>query len=67
MIIEKNTSPEEDEFYEYPYCIARMQRRFIGTTIQWVKAQYPRHRPIMKERDNVKVSMPLTDLKSKGL
>ena len=25
MIIEKNTAPEEDEFYEYPYYIARMQ------------------------------------------
>ena len=53
MIIEKNTSPEEDEFYEYPYCIARIQRRFIGTTIRWVKAQYPHHKPIMKERDNM--------------
>ena len=29
MIIEKNTTPEEDEFYEYPYYIARIQRRFI--------------------------------------
>ena len=25
MIIEKNTAPEEDEFYEYPYYIARIQ------------------------------------------
>ena len=31
MIIEKNTAPEEDEFYEYPYYIARIQRRFIRT------------------------------------
>ena len=31
MIIEKNTTPEEDEFYEYPYYIARIQRRFINT------------------------------------
>ena len=31
MIIEKNTAPEEDEFYEYPYYIARIQRRFITT------------------------------------
>ena len=29
MIIEKNTAPEEDEFYEYPYYIAKIQRRFI--------------------------------------
>ena len=25
MIIEKNTTPEEDEFYEYPYYVARIQ------------------------------------------
>ena len=31
MIIEKNTTPEEDEFYEYPYYIARIQRWFINT------------------------------------
>ena len=30
-IIEENTAPEEDEFYEYPYYIARIQRRFINT------------------------------------
>ena len=37
MIIEKNTTPEEDEIYEYPYYIARIRRRFIGTKIQWFK------------------------------
>ena len=31
MIIKKNTAPEEDEFYEYPYYIARIQRRSIST------------------------------------
>ena len=41
MIIEKNTTSEEDEFYEYPYCTARIQRQFIGTKIRWFKAQYP--------------------------
>ena len=51
MLIEKNTTPEEDEFYEYPYYIARI-RRFIGTKIQWFKAQYPYHRFIMGELDN---------------
>ena len=30
MIFEKNTTPEEDEFYEYPYYITRIQRRFIN-------------------------------------
>ena len=40
MIIEKNTASEEDEFCEYPYYIARIQRRFINTKIRWFKAQY---------------------------
>ena len=31
MAIEKNAAPEEGEFYEYPYYIARIQRRFITT------------------------------------
>ena len=31
MIIEKNSSLEEDEFYEYPYYIARIKRRFSTT------------------------------------
>ena len=43
---------EEDEFYEYPYYIARIQRRFISTRKRWFKAQYPNHRPIMEGLDN---------------
>ena len=43
MIIEKNTAPEEDEFYEYAYYIVRIQRRFISTKIRWFKVQYPHH------------------------
>ena len=31
MIIEKNTAPKEDEFYEYPYYIVRIKRRLITT------------------------------------
>ena len=31
MIIEKNTAPKEDEFYEYPCYIAKIKRRFIST------------------------------------
>ena len=38
MIIEKDTAPEEDEFYEYPYYIVRIQRRFINTKERWFKA-----------------------------
>ena len=34
MILEKETTPEEDEFYEYRYYIARIQRRFISTKDQ---------------------------------
>ena len=52
MIIEKNTAPEEDGLYEYPYYIARIQRRFINTKKTMVKARYPNHRPIMDEFNN---------------
>ena len=38
MIIEKNTTPEEDEFYDYPYYIVRIQRRFINTKKRCFKA-----------------------------
>ena len=31
MIIEKNTTPEEDEIHEFQYYVARIQRRFINT------------------------------------
>ena len=44
MIIEKNTTPEEDEFYEYPYYIARIQQRFITTNRRWFMAQYLHYR-----------------------
>ena len=52
MIIEKNAAPKEDEFYEYPYYIARIQRRFINTKRRWFKAQYSHHRFIIEELDN---------------
>ena len=41
MIIEKNTAPEEDEFYEYPYYIVRIQRRFINTKNDGLKHSNP--------------------------
>ena len=53
MIVEKNTTPEEDEFYEYPYYIARIQRWIISTKRRWFRAQYPHHRFIIEELDNV--------------
>ena len=52
MIIEKNTIPEEDEFYEYPYYIAMIQRRFITTKRRQYRAQYPHHRFLVDELDN---------------
>ena len=52
MITEKNIIPEEDEFFEYLYYIARTQQRFTDTKIRWFKAQYPHHKIIMKQLDN---------------
>ena len=52
MIIEKNTTPEEDEINEFPYYVARIQRRFINTKRLWFQAQYPNHNPVMEELDN---------------
>ena len=52
MIIEENTAPEEDEFYEYNYYIARIQQRFIITKRRWFQTQYTHHRFIMEELDN---------------
>ena len=49
MITEKN---EEDEFYEYPYYIARIKRRFISTRKRWFRAQYPHHGFMVEELDN---------------
>ena len=52
MIIEKNSTPEQDEFYEYPYYIARIQRRYAVTKKRWFRAQYPNHHFIVEELDN---------------
>ena len=52
MIIEKNNTPEEGEFYEYPYYISRIQRRFISTKRRWFRAQYPHHRFMVEELEN---------------
>ena len=51
MIIEKNTVPEEDEFYECPYYIVRIQRRFIRTKRRWFDQHFPDHE-IIVEIDN---------------
>ena len=66
MIIEKNTAPEEDEFYEYPYYIARIQRRFINTKKRWFKAQYSHHRFIIEELDNANSIHAFNRFEEKG-
>ena len=52
MIIEKNSTPEQDEFYEYPYYIARIQKYFAVTKKRLFRTQYPNHHFIVKELDN---------------
>ena len=66
MIIEKNLAPEEDEFYEYPYYIASIQRWFITTKIRWFKAQYPHHRFIIEELDNANSIHAFNRFEQKG-
>ena len=66
MIIEKNTAPEGDEFYEYPYYIARIQGRFIDTKRLWFKAQYSHHRFIMEELDNANSIHAFNRFEEKG-
>ena len=66
MIIEKNTTPEEDEFYEYPYYIARIQRRFINTQKRWFKTQYTHHRFIIEELDHANSIHAFNRFEEKG-
>ena len=66
MIIEKNTAPEEDEFYEYPYYIARIQRRFISTKRRLFSAQYPHHRPIIEDLSNPNSILAFNRFEEKG-
>ena len=66
MIIEKNTAPEEDEFYQYPYYIARIQRQFISTKRRWFKAQYPHHRFIIVGVDNTNSIHAFNRFEEKG-
>ena len=66
MIIEKNTAPEEDEFYEYPFYAARIQRRSITTKNRWLKAQYPHHRFIIEEVDNANSIHAFNRFEEKG-
>ena len=66
MSIEKNATPKEDEFHEYPYYIARIQRRFINTKRRWFKAQYPHHRFIIEELDNANSIHAFNRFEEKG-
>ena len=48
MITEKTVPLKQDEFYEYPYYIARIQRRFAVTKKRWFRTQYPNHHFIVE-------------------
>ena len=66
MIIEKNTTPKEDEFNEYPYYTARIQQRFITTKRQSFKEQYPHHRLIIGELTNANSIHAFNRFEDKG-
>ena len=66
VIIEKNTAPEEDEFYEYPCYIARAQRRFISIKTRLFRAQYPHHRPIIEDLVNANSIHAFNRFEEKG-
>ena len=51
MIIERNSIPEEDEFFEYPYYIERIHSWFITKKRQRFSAQYPHHSFMVEELD----------------
>ena len=53
MIIEKHSIPEQDEFYKYPYYIARIQRRYAVMKKRLFKTQYPNHHFIVDKLDNL--------------
>ena len=66
MITEKNTAPEEDDFYEYAYYIGRIKQWFITTKRRWFKAQYPHHRFIIEELDNANSIHAFNRFEEKG-
>ena len=61
-----DSGKEEDEFYEYPYYIARIQRRFINTKRRWFQAQYPQHRFIVDEIDNANTVLAFNRFQEEG-
>ena len=71
VIIEKNTTPEEDEFYEYPYYIPIIRfydsrdGSFFTSKNQWFRSQNPNYKFILKDLDTQIASMHLIDLKKK--
>ena len=46
-IIRKNSKPEDDEFYELPLYIARMQKRHEATKDRWFRTNYPNHEVVV--------------------
>ena len=66
MIIEKNTTPEDDEFCEYPYYFSRIQTRFINTKRRWFRAQYPHHRFVVEKLYNANSIYAFNQVEKEG-
>ena len=47
VIVRKHTREKEDEYFKYPYYIARIQRRSITSKRQWILEKFPRSEEIV--------------------
>ena len=67
VIIQKNTANEKDEFYEYPYYIARIQQRFITTKkTDELRHNIQHHMFIIEELDNANSVHAFNRFEEKG-
>ena len=67
VIIQKNTANEKDEFYEYPYYIARIQQRFITTKKNdELRHNIQHHMFIIEELDNANSIHAFNRFEEKG-
>ena len=46
-IFRKHTTDTDDNHFEYPYCIARIQRRSITSKRRWILEKFPRSEEIV--------------------
>ena len=51
IIVRKHTTPENDKYHNYPYCISRIQRRKRYVKLRWLERHFPDHEVIV-EIDN---------------